>query len=72
MSTDSRKWVALSALSLAVLLVAVDNTVLALAIPSLSEDLEPSATQLLWIGDIYSFVLAGLLMEVNGMSSRLI
>jgi len=41
------RWLALSVLVLAVLLVAVDATVLGLATPSLSEDLKPSGTQLL-------------------------
>ena len=58
------------ALSLAVLLVAVDNTILALAIPSLSESLSPTPTELLWIGDIYSFVLAGLLVTMGNVGDR--
>jgi hypothetical protein len=50
------RWVALGVLVLAVLLVAVDATVLGPATPYPSEDLQPSGTQLLWIGDAYSFV----------------
>ncbi|WP_232247331.1 MFS transporter [Kitasatospora azatica] len=56
---------------LAVLLVAVDATVLVLAIPSITETLAPSATQLLWIGDSYSFVLAGLLVGMGALSDRI-
>jgi DHA2 family multidrug resistance protein-like MFS transporter len=41
------RWLALSVLVLAVLLVAVDATVLGLATPYISEDLKPSGTQLL-------------------------
>ena len=67
---DPRRWWALVALSLAVLLVAVDNTILALAIPSLSESLSPTPTELLWIGDIYSFVLAGLLVTMGNVGDR--
>ncbi|MFI5620104.1 MFS transporter [Streptomyces sp. NPDC051567] len=65
------RWVALSVLVLAVLLVAVDATVLGLATPALSEDLKPSGTQLLWIGDIYSFVIAGLLVSMGSLGDRI-
>lgn len=64
------RWVALAVLVLAVLVVALDATVLVLALPSISETLRPSATQLLWIGDAYSFVLAGLLVSVGALSDR--
>ncbi|WP_042406886.1 MFS transporter [Streptacidiphilus carbonis] len=65
------RWVALSVLVLAVLLVAVDATVLFLAIPFISQSLDPSSTQLLWIGDSYSFVLAGLLVSMGSLSDRI-
>ena len=65
------RWLALSVLVLAVLLVAVDATVLFLAIPFISRSLDPSATQLLWIGDSYSFVLAGLLVSMGSLSDRI-
>ncbi len=68
---DPRRWWALAALSLAVLLVSVDNTILAVAIPSLAEDLSPTTEQLLWIGDIYSFVLAGLLITMGNIGDRI-
>lgn len=58
-------------LTLAVTLLAVDATVLSLAIPSLSADLAPSASQLLWIGDVYSFVLAGLLVTMGNVADRI-
>ncbi|MER7999036.1 MFS transporter [Streptomyces sp. NPDC095613] len=64
------RWLALVVLVLAVLLVAVDATVLGLATPFLSEDLKPSGTQLLWIGDIYSFVIAGLLVSMGSLGDR--
>ncbi|MFE7956373.1 MFS transporter [Streptomyces sp. NPDC057413] len=65
------RWLALSVLVLAVLLVAVDATVLGLATPYISEDLEPSGTQLLWIGDVYSFVIAGLLVSMGSLGDRI-
>ncbi|MFJ3305603.1 MFS transporter [Streptomyces sp. NPDC086549] len=65
------RWLALSVLVLAVLLVAVDATVLGLATPYISEDLDPSGTQLLWIGDVYSFVIAGLLVTMGSLGDRI-
>ncbi|MGC5344805.1 MFS transporter [Streptomyces sp. DT24] len=65
------RWIALAVLVLAVLLVAVDATVLGLATPFLSEDLKPSGTQLLWIGDVYSFVIAGLLVSMGSLGDRI-
>ncbi|MPY61124.1 MFS transporter [Streptomyces spongiae] len=64
------RWLALGVLVLAVLLVAVDATVLGLATPYISEDLKPSGTQLLWIGDVYSFVIAGLLVSMGSLGDR--
>ncbi|EFE70562.1 transmembrane-transport protein, partial [Streptomyces viridosporus ATCC 14672] len=65
------RWLALGVLVLAVLLVAVDATVLGLATPYISEDLAPSGTQLLWIGDVYSFVIAGLLVSMGSLGDRI-
>ncbi|MGV9907721.1 MFS transporter [Streptomyces sp. NPDC003388] len=65
------RWLALGVLVLAVLLVAVDATVLGLATPYISEDLRPSGTQLLWIGDVYSFVIAGLLVSMGSLGDRI-
>ncbi len=67
---DPRRWWALAALCLAIFLVAVDGTVLSLATPSIVRDLHPTATQILWIGDIYSFVLAGLLVTMGNIGDR--
>ncbi|NUU23366.1 MAG: MFS transporter [Streptomycetaceae bacterium] len=64
------RWLALAVLTLAVLLVAIDATVLGLAVPFLSADLQPSGAQLLWIGDAYSFVIAGLLVTMGTLGDR--
>ncbi|MEU8382232.1 MFS transporter, partial [Streptosporangium sp. NPDC048865] len=53
------------------LLVAVDATVLNLAIPAITTDLNAGATQMLWILDVYSLVLAGLLVSAGALSDRL-
>ena len=65
------RWWALVILVLAVVLLSVDATVLALAVPALSTALQPSAEQLLWIGDVYSFALAGLLVTMGGVADRI-
>ncbi|ASU83171.1 MFS transporter [Nocardiopsis gilva YIM 90087] len=66
-----REWAALAVLTLPVLLISVDMTVLGFAVPYLSEDLSPSAGQLLWIVDIYGFVLAGLLVTMGSLGDRI-
>ncbi|GAA2687154.1 MULTISPECIES: MFS transporter [Actinosynnema] len=68
--TARRRWAALAVLALAVLVMAVDGTVLYLAVPSLTADLAPSATQILWIGDVYSLALAGLLLVMGNLADR--
>lgn len=67
----ARAWVALGVLVLPVLLISVDMTVLGFAVPHLSTALSPSGTQLLWIVDIYSFMLAGLLVTMGTLGDRI-
>lgn len=67
----ARQWAALAALTMPVLLMSIDLTVLAMAIPKLSEDLSPSRTQLLWIMDIYGFFLAALLVLMGSIGDRI-
>ena len=67
----TRSWLALGVLTLGVLLIGVDGTVLALATPFISRDLGATGTQVLWIGDIYSFVLAGLLVTMGSLGDRI-
>lgn len=66
-----RRWWALVVLTLPVLIISMDATVLGFAIPSLSKTLDPSSSQLLWIIDIYSFVLAGLLVTMGAFGDRI-
>ena len=65
-----RQWGILGVLTMAVLLLAIDNSILSLAVPSLSADLNPTANQILWIGDIYAFTIAGLLVTVGNIADR--
>ncbi len=66
-----RPWAALVVLMLPVLLVAVDNTVLAFAVPAISESLRPGGTALLWIVDAYPLILAGLLVPMGSLGDRI-
>jgi DHA2 family multidrug resistance protein-like MFS transporter len=65
-----REWIGLAVLALACLLYAMDLTVLHLAVPSISADLRPSSTQLLWIIDIYGFMVAGFLVTMGTLGDR--
>lgn len=66
-----REWTGLCVLVLPALLVAIDMTVLHLAIPHLAADLRPSSTELLWIIDIYGFFIAGSLVTMGALGDRI-
>ena len=66
-----REWVALGVIALPCLVYAMDLTVLNLALPAISADLRPSASQLLWIIDIYGFMVAGLLITMGTLGDKL-
>ncbi|HRV93298.1 MAG TPA: MFS transporter [Anaerolineae bacterium] len=66
-----REWIGLAVLMLRTLLIAMDITVLHLAVPSLSAHLQPSSAQLLWITDIYGFMIAGSLITMGTLGDRI-
>lgn len=66
-----RRWLILPVLCLSVFLVVVDNTIVNVALPSLSRDLGASITGLQWIVDAYSLAFAGLLLAGGGVGDRL-
>jgi DHA2 family multidrug resistance protein-like MFS transporter len=66
-----REWAGLAVLALACVVYAMDLTVLHLAVPSLSEDLKPTSAQLLWIIDIYGFMVAGALITMGTLGDRI-
>ncbi|MFT4042555.1 MAG: MFS transporter [Gordonia sp. (in: high G+C Gram-positive bacteria)] len=69
-AADRRAWWGLAVLTLPVLLVSMDFSVLYLAIPSITAALDPSAAQQLWILDIYGFLIAGLLITMGNVGDR--
>ena len=66
-----KQWIGLAVLTLAALVYAMDLTVLNLAIPRISEELRPSSVELLWIFDIYGFLVAGLLVTMGTLGDRI-
>lgn len=66
-----RTWVGLAALLLPTLVLSMDMGVLFFAVPFISTDLKPSGTQQLWIMDMYSFLLAGLLIPMGALGDRI-
>jgi MFS family permease len=67
---DSRRWWALAALAISVLVVALDLFVLTLALPTLSADLHSSSGDLQWFVDAYSLVLAAALLPAGLLGDR--
>ena len=66
-----REWIGLAVIALPCLLYSMDLTVLHLAVPRLTEALAPSSVQLLWIIDIYGFLLAGSLITMGTLGDRI-
>jgi len=66
-----REWIGLAVLTLACLLYVMDLTVLHLAVPAISADLQPTSAQLLWIIDIYGFFVAGSLVTMGTLGDRI-
>lgn len=66
-----REWIGLAVLALPAFVIALDFSVLNLAVPVISRDLMPSAAQLLWIVDIYGFILAGFLVAMGTLGDRI-
>lgn len=66
----ARTWVGLAVLVLPMLLIAIDGVVLIFALADITKALEPTGTQQLWILDIYSLMLAGLLITMSSLGDR--
>ncbi|MDR2279274.1 MAG: MFS transporter [Gordonia sp. (in: high G+C Gram-positive bacteria)] len=65
-----RAWAATITLSMSLLVITMDMTILNIALPTMSRELQPSGEQLLWIVDVYSLVLAGLLVASSAVADR--
>ncbi|MGW7609199.1 MFS transporter [Streptomyces sp. NPDC054766] len=67
----ANRWVVLVVLCVSLLLVALDATVLHVAVPAVTEDLKPGAIELLWIVDVYPLVCASLLILFGTLGDRI-
>lgn len=68
---DPKRWWVLTAVVLAFLPVVIDMTVLHVAVPSLTQSLSASSTEVLWIIDIYPLLMAGLLVPMGTLADRI-
>ncbi|WP_336660855.1 MFS transporter [Leucobacter sp. USHLN153] len=68
--STGRRWAALSVLTASLLVVTMDMTILNIALPEMAAELHPTAAQQLWIIDVYSLVLAGLLVSFAAIADR--
>lgn len=66
-----REWIGLAIIALPCLVYAMDLTVLNLALPAISAELNPSASELLWIVDVYGFLVAGCLISMGTLGDRI-
>src|SRR3989338_3720845 len=63
----ARRWWILAVLCLALMIVMIDNTVLNVALPTLSRELKASSSHLQWMVDAYSLIFAGLLFTMGAI-----
>ncbi len=66
-----REWIGLAVLAFPCVLLSMDFTVLHLAVPALTAHLKPSSAQLLWIVDIYGFMISGALITIGTLGDRI-
>ena len=66
-----QRWIALAFMGISLLVISLDNTVLNMALPSISKDLGSNSSQLQWIVDAYVLSIAGLLLTLGYLGDRL-
>lgn len=69
--SSRRAWAGLAVLCVVALLASLELTVTHLALPAIDADLRPSGTQLLWIVDVYAFLLAGSMLALGAVGDRI-
>jgi EmrB/QacA subfamily drug resistance transporter len=65
-----RRWTAMLFLAISLFVIALDNTVMNLALPSISKELGTTATGLQWIVDAYILIFAGMLLTLGSIGDR--
>jgi MFS family permease len=68
--THSRRWGTLAVLSLSLVIIGLDNTILNVALPTLQRTFGASAAELQWMVDAYVLVFAGLLLTMGALGDR--
>ncbi|MFI2102979.1 MFS transporter [Isoptericola sp. NPDC019693] len=68
--SSRRRWTAVAVLSASLLMLTMDMTILNIALPEMAAELHPTSDQQLWIVDVYSLVLAGLLVSFAAIGDR--
>lgn len=67
---SAKRWGILAVLCVSVFLIVVDNTIVNVALPTLSRELGASTSELQWIVDAYVLVFAGLLLAGGSLGDR--
>ena len=68
--SHEKRWAGLGALCVAMSIITLDNTVLDVALPSISTDLKASMSELQWIVDIYILVFASILITIGALGDQ--
>jgi DHA2 family multidrug resistance protein-like MFS transporter len=66
-----KEWLGLGVLGMTSLVVSIDLFVMLLALPEIGQDLHPSSTQLLWITDMYGFLLSGFMITMGTLGDHI-
>src|ERR1044071_2796984 len=70
MERDPRRWLILVVLCLSTLVLVIDNMVLTVAVPTITQDLGASAQEIQWVLESYMLVFAGLLLTAGSLSDK--
>ncbi|NMO18703.1 MFS transporter [Pyxidicoccus fallax] len=68
---SQKKWLVMAVVSVALLLIVIDMTVLYTALPVMTHELGASASAKLWIINAYTLVVSGLLLGMGTLGDRL-
>ncbi|MFI6870024.1 MFS transporter [Nocardia sp. NPDC050406] len=69
-ATDSRRWLALGALAVAMLTIGLDVTVLTVALPTVAVDLNADTSALQWFSSAYTLALAAVMLPAGALGDR--
>lgn len=70
MDMVKHRWLVLAVVSIALLLVAIDMTVLYITLPTLTHELKASTNEKLWIVNMYPLIVAGLLLGAGTLGTK--